>query len=145
MSKTEIIRFNIRVYGILIQNDQLLLSTETLDGFKFTKFPGGGLEFGEGMHDCLKREFNEELDVDINVLGHIYTTDFFQQSAFRKTDQVVSVYFRVEPLRPIQIKPLQITPTHNIDFFWFPLSQFGPELLTFPIDKRVAEIIPTIV
>ena len=51
---------SIRVYGILINgNKQLLVSDEFIRGGYYTKFPGGGLEFGEGTRDCLKREKNQ--------------------------------------------------------------------------------------
>lgn len=70
--------FNLRVYGILInENKQVLVSDEFIRGNYYTKFPGGGLEFGEGTRECLKREFKEELDLDITVGEHLYTTDFF--------------------------------------------------------------------
>ena len=55
-------RFNIRVYGILINdNKQVLVADEYIRGGMYTKFPGGGLEFGEGTRDCLKRELKEEV------------------------------------------------------------------------------------
>jgi ADP-ribose pyrophosphatase YjhB (NUDIX family) len=74
-------QFNIRVYGILInEQKQLLVSDEFIRGGYYTKFPGGGLEFGEGTRDCLKREFIEELNLKIEVLDHLYTTDFYQES-----------------------------------------------------------------
>ena len=51
-------RFNIRVYGICInERQEVLLSDESYRDLHFTKFPGGGLGFGEGTIDCLKREF----------------------------------------------------------------------------------------
>ena len=59
-------KFNVRVYGIWIKNEKILLSHENIDGFEMIKFPGGGLEYGEGALDCLKREFKEELDVEIS-------------------------------------------------------------------------------
>ena len=50
--------FNIRVYGILLNDrNEVLVSDECRNGYSFTKFPGGGLEFGEGLVDGLKREF----------------------------------------------------------------------------------------
>ena len=68
----------VRVYGIWINDDsQILLSDEYYDGAYFTKFPGGGLELGEGVLDCLKREWKEELGVEIENIRHFYTTDFF--------------------------------------------------------------------
>jgi len=49
-------RFNIRVYGILIDHDKRVLTTlEKIKGQLYRKFPGGGLEWGEGTIDCLKR------------------------------------------------------------------------------------------
>jgi hypothetical protein len=48
--------FTIRVYGLLIHNGFMLVSDELIRGHRITKFPGGGLEFGEGTKDCLIRE-----------------------------------------------------------------------------------------
>ncbi len=57
--------FNIRVYGVLInQQNQVLVSDEYIRGSYYTKFPGGGLELGEGTRNCLKREFKEEMDLE---------------------------------------------------------------------------------
>ena len=90
----EINRFTIRVYGLLInEQNQVLLVHERMPEIEFTKFPGGGLEFGEGTADCLIREFKEETGLDVQVKRHLYTTDFFQQSAFRKTDQLIAIYY----------------------------------------------------
>ena len=74
--------FNIRVYGILFgEGKKVLVSDEFIRGNYYTKFPGGGLDFGEGTRDCLKREFKEEMDLDVLVTDHLYTTDLIQMSA----------------------------------------------------------------
>ena len=58
--------FNIRVYGILKDSqNRILVTDEFIRGNYFTKFPGGGLEFGEGTRDCLKREFKEEANLGV--------------------------------------------------------------------------------
>ena len=88
--------FNIRIYGLLLDNQQrLLVSDEFIKGNFFTKLPGGGLEIGEGTRDCLKREFKEETGLDVEIGKHIYTTDFFQISAFNNKDQIISIYYWV--------------------------------------------------
>ena len=85
--------FNLRVYGILLNAQrQVLVSDEFIRGNYYTKFPGGGLEFGEGTRECLQREFKEEMDLAVEVGEHIYTTDFFQMSAFRPDHQIISIY-----------------------------------------------------
>src|SRR3981189_2606911 len=95
--------FTIRVYGILLnKNKQVLVSDEHIRGKQYTKFPGGGLEFGEGTRDCLKREFMEEMNLDVRVTDHLYTTDFFQMSSFNPYHQIISIYYRVEALEEIR-------------------------------------------
>src|SRR5205814_1486561 len=92
--------FNVRVYGILIHNESILVADEYIAGRYITKLPGGGLEFGEGTIDCLIREFKEEMDIEIEVYKHFYTTDFFQPSAFKKNQQVISIYYQVKTASP---------------------------------------------
>jgi 8-oxo-dGTP pyrophosphatase MutT (NUDIX family) len=76
--------FNIRVYGILVNEEKkVLVSDELIRGSYITKFPGGGLEFGEGTRDCLQREFMEEMNIFIppiifNYLLLIPRTRLFQ-------------------------------------------------------------------
>lgn len=88
--------FTIRVYGLLEQDGKVLAIRERIAGEEYLKFPGGGLEFGEGLRDCLKREFQEELSLGIEVGEHLYTCDHFVQSKFRPDRQVLAVYYLVK-------------------------------------------------
>ena len=148
-------RFNVRVYGILIDEARrILVSDEYIRGSYYTKFPGGGLEFGEGTRHCLKREFREEMDLDVSVGEHIYTTDFFQLSAFNPEHQIISIYYYVQALEPIRA-PLReklfdfdeaqlktYSETGETETFRFiDWDSFSPDSVTLPIDKIVAEII----
>ncbi|MDR3713650.1 MAG: NUDIX domain-containing protein [Puia sp.] len=147
--------FTIRVYGILLgTNGQVLVSDEYIRGNYYTKFPGGGMEFGEGTRDCLKREFKEEMDLEVRVGNHLYTTDFFQLSAFNPEHQIVSIYYFVEALEPIKA-PLRDRPfdfderemdlykkTGETETFRFiDRNLFSEETVTLPIDKVVAGIL----
>ena len=90
-----ITRFNIRVYFLLYDEalTSVLLSDEIVQGDYYTKFPGGGLEYGEGLLDCLHREAREELGQDVEVLRQFYTTELFQVSKFVPEDQIICVYY----------------------------------------------------
>ena len=147
--------FNVRVYGILINEKmQILLSDEYIRGKYYTKFPGGGLEIGEGTRDCLKREFKEEMDLNVEIGDHIYTTDYFQRSAFNPDDQIISIYYFVKPLEPITflLTNSKFDFTENqlkvyedksaIETFRFvDLKDFSEEEVTLPIDKIVARLL----
>lgn len=136
-------RFNIRVYGILInENKEVLISDECRGGVFFTKFPGGGLEWGEGLKDCLKREFQEELSIDIEPEELFYCTDFFMESAFRKTDQLISIYYKIAYNRINELIFAEYTIPFQEEqekFRWISLQEISEKTMTFPIDKLVAE------
>ncbi|MBW0160602.1 MAG: NUDIX domain-containing protein [Sediminibacterium sp.] len=141
--------FNIRVYGILLDSQQrLLVSDEFIRGAYITKLPGGGLEFGEGTRDCLKREFKEETGLDVEIGEHFYTTDFFQISAFNQKDQIISIYYKVHIAEPILLetktKPFDLSPEQTSNpngesevFRWIPLNELTTDSVTLPIDKVV--------
>ncbi|MEO8765944.1 MAG: NUDIX domain-containing protein [Ginsengibacter sp.] len=147
--------FNLRVYGILInKKKQVLVSDEYIRGKYYTKFPGGGLELGEGTRDCLTREFKEEMDLEVLVEDHIYTTDYFQMSAFNPEHQIISIYYSVKTLEPITVplrnrefdfdeKQMSIYREKNeIETFRFiDWNDFSAESVTLPIDRIVAAII----
>jgi len=147
--------FNIRVYGILInEHKQVLVSDEYIRGMYITKFPGGGLEFGEGTRDCLRREFMEEMSLKVDVTDHIYTTDFYQKSAFNPEHQIISIYYFVNALEPITA-PLRTSQfdfdeqqlkiyaeTGETETFRFVnWEDFSAGSVTLPIEKVVAGII----
>ncbi len=139
--------FNVRIYGLLI-NDQneILISDEQEFGMQFSKFPGGGLEFGEGLIDGLKREFMEECNMEIEVLKHFYTTDFFIKSIFNES-QLVCVYYLVKNVTPVEL----IIKTEQFDFDgrgdvlqsfrWKKIAELKKEDLTFPLDQHVAGLL----
>lgn len=132
-------RFNIRVYGIYInERDEILLSDESHAGRSFTKFPGGGLEFGEGTIECLKREFREEFALEIEIGELYYLTDFFQISAFSENDQVISVYYFIQA-DTIRLDQLVSNPTESERLHWKKLSELHVSQLTFPIDQFVVD------
>lgn len=133
--------FNVRAYGILILDGSILLSTEKHQNIEFTKLPGGGLEFGEGLHDCLLREFKEEAGLDIRVQQHIYTTDFFQQSAFNKSEQLISVYYQVIPVLSQDLLREINSLEANKHFFWKELASLTEKDFTFPVDKHVCSLL----
>lgn len=128
---------------------QVLVSDEYIRGGYYTKFPGGGLEFGEGTLECIVREWQEELGQDVKVVEHIYTTDFFQISAFDNETQIISIYYLVTPASPftanVGATPFDFAIPEGAEEVerarWIDWNEFSAEAVTLPIDKVVADII----
>jgi len=147
--------FNIRVYGILInEQKQILVSDEFIRGNYYTKFPGGGLEIGEGTRDCLKREFKEEMNLEVEIGNHIYTTDFYQRSVFNPHHQIISIYYYAKALEPITAPirskefdfdeaQLKVYEKENeVETFRFiDWDIFTSDKVTLPIDKFVVNML----
>ena len=139
--------FNVRVYGLLInEREQILISDEEEYGVRFSKFPGGGLEYGEGLIDGLQREFMEECNAAVTVLNHFYTTDFFCKSAFNDS-QIISVYYFVKPDNELQLNFKEKIFDFDSDgeilqaFRWKSISELVPEDATFPTDQKVIALL----
>ncbi len=139
--------FNVRVYGLLInENREILVSDEQAYGVRFSKFPGGGLELGEGLIDALKREFMEECTAQIEVISHFYTTDFFEKSSFNDS-QVISVYYLIKEVAPLQLAFK--TKIFDFDgdgeilqaFRWVNIEALSIEEITFKTDKTVVQLL----
>jgi ADP-ribose pyrophosphatase YjhB (NUDIX family) len=136
------------VYGLIINSkDQVLLSDEFQLGMKMTKFPGGGLEFGEGTIDCLKREAREEFDQEIEVLEHFYTLDYFQPALFYSDYQLISIYYKARFKEPVSFDVSTIPfdfkemKNGNMSFRWKSLDKITEDDLTLPVDKKVAKML----
>jgi len=152
-------RFTIRVYGILMdENKRVLLSDEFIRGDYFTKFPGGGMEFGEGTRDCLKREFKEETGLDVTIGAHIYTTDYFQISAFNKRDQIIPIYYYAHANNPEELSKLNTKATvfdfapHQVADMsaqcellrWIEWNELTEDAVSLPIDKIVVKMLKSL-
>lgn len=141
-------RFVIRVYAIIInEKNEALLSDEYMVDTRMTKFPGGGLEFGEGSIDCLKREAIEEFGQPVEIINHFYTTDFYQKALFYDNTQLISIYYRAQFCDPIHFKisniPFDFSENINgsQSFRWKSIKQLSIDDVTFPIDKKVVEML----
>ena len=140
-------QFNIRVYAIIFNDrGELLISHEHMLGTFMTKFPGGGLEYGEGTIDCLKREAIEEFGQEIEVIDHFYTTDYFQPALFFTNTQLISIYYKARFTNPNGLPKatgplLTNAPEGSISFEWIHPSKIETERLTFPIDRKVVALI----
>jgi mutator protein MutT len=138
-------QYNLRVYGIIINsNNEVLVSDERRYGVSMTKFPGGGLNWGEGHKETLVREIKEEMNLDAEIGEFFYVNDFFQPSAYREEDQLFSFYYRVSKIDfdaiPISNHSYPLTEEGE-KFRWVSISDLNEDMFTFPIDKKVGSLL----
>ena len=99
----------------------------------------------------------EEMNLKVEVGDHIYTTDFYQVSAFNPGHQIISIYYYAEALEPITV-PLR-TKIFDFDehqlktyadtgetetFRFINWEDFTDESVILPIDKIVAKLLKEI-
>ncbi|CAM4079240.1 ADP-ribose pyrophosphatase YjhB, NUDIX family [Pedobacter westerhofensis] len=141
--------FNVRVYGLLINDaNQLLVSDEQSGGMSFSKFPGGGVEYGEGLIDALKREFMEECEAEIEIISHFYTTDFFEKSSFNDS-QIISIYYLVRETGPLKLnyktRVFDFDPDTLQSFRWINLTDLHEDDVTFRTDKTAVSLLLSLI
>ena len=136
-------KFNLRVYALLINEKQeILLSDENRFGKFFTKFPGGGVEHGEGIQDALFRELQEELHLEISSADFFYFNEFHQASAFDQSNLVAFYYIVNIQKAAVQLQEEDYTiPFEQEQELqrWKAVHELKKDELTFPIDQKVLE------
>lgn len=131
--------FNVRIYALLEHKGKVLVIHEPFQGELIYKFPGGGLEFGEGTKDCLIREFKEELNLDVEIGSHFYTQDFFVLNAFDPTEQILLIYYKAT-ITDKTLTQLKILDADINELLWIDPENLKAEKFTLEADKVVIEL-----
>ncbi len=133
-------KFNVRVYALIVNGHKLLVSKEQIDHIKMFKFPGGGLEFGEGLKDAILRELKEELKLTPLKIEQFYISESFVQSQLRDNEQVLAVYYRIWYKGDLELRSIEQATTfgskNNLSFEWRNLDDTLLKVLSFDTDKE---------
>ena len=65
----------VRITGILVEDDNILLLDQDVTASRHWSLPGGALEPGETIEQCLIREMKEETGLDVAVGDLLYICD----------------------------------------------------------------------
>lgn len=130
-------KINVRVYAAILKEGKILALYEEYVGENLIKFPGGGLEFGESVLECVERELEEELNIKVKNIEHLYTQEDFLVSKFRNNEQLLTIYYVAEM---IDENELLIMDPCIEKIEWVSLdAEENPFLL--PIDKIVFDLL----
>jgi ADP-ribose pyrophosphatase YjhB (NUDIX family) len=134
--------FNIRVYGFLVEDNKLLLSREWYPFYSqgMLKFPGGGMRMGEGVVDCLKREFKEETGVSLLDVALFHMAEGVLPCLFDGgKSQVVPVYYEIlkyEGILPVGVEQDIPEKRGRATLEWHEINKSVLNLLTFEADRE---------
>lgn len=124
----------IRVAVLIVKDEKVLLVRHHKMGASYWLLPGGGLEYGESIEECAKRELQEETGLEVSVGDLIYLSESIPPDLHR---HVVNVYLEGK----IEGGTLQVGQDDVlVGVEWAPVSQLeyldlrppiGRELLTY--------------
>lgn len=71
----ELRHVRIRVGVIVVSGSSILLVEHQKEDWSYWLIPGGGLDFGETVHECAKREMKEETNLDIELDKFLFMSE----------------------------------------------------------------------
>ncbi len=121
------------VHGVVL-NDERAILLHTREDYSSWALPGGKLELGESLTDCLKREMFEEtgLSVHAEKLLGIFSSPEYILSVKEKVFQPLLIVF----LCKVDRGELT-TSAESLSFIWMSRENMK-DLETFPLVKEIA-------
>ena len=133
----------VRVYGFLEDaQGRVLVSAERFRGIPLVKYPGGGVEWGEGIHEALVREFQEELQLDVAVGELVFFNEFSVVSAFDPEVQVFSFFYRVTAVGPMSFathSAVAVPDEEGERAVWVSKAELAHIPFTYPIEQEATK------
>ena len=111
--------FNIRITGILIENNKILLVKQKLSDKRNWSLPGGRLERGETLSQGLIREMKEETGLDVEIVRMLYLCDVAASS-----NTILHITFLLKKTGgevELQSNEFDENPIHDVKFV--PISE----------------------
>lgn len=126
----------IRVAVVIIEEGKILLARHHKGGRKYWLLPGGGVNYGETLVECAKREIREEANLEVEIEDLLFINESIPPDYHR---HVLNLYFRGR----ITGGSLQIGPEPILDAIEFvDLSQLD-FLTLYPNVKQEIKALAT--
>ncbi|WP_246880644.1 NUDIX hydrolase [Sporosarcina sp. 6E9] len=140
--KTDVAVFNYRVAGIWILDQHVLLHKNVND--EHWALPGGRVKITEESKTGLRREFQEELNLNVKVKRLIWTTEnFFNYDG--KSFHEIAFYYQVTSNNDYELKSGEFYGTEEdkpLVYKWVPIAKLDEILLQPEFLKNGIKNIP---
>ena len=131
-------KLNVRTAGIIIHNNKLLVH-RNLNEDHYALI-GGRIEIGENSEDALKREIQEELGKEIEIMGNIATIENFFEKDSQKYHEIMFVHkaeFINEEDKKIETTIKNIEGKEYLKYEWIDLEKINEYSLKPQIIKQI--------
>jgi 8-oxo-dGTP pyrophosphatase MutT (NUDIX family) len=128
--------YRVAVRAVIVSNNKLLAVKET-DGDDWWAIPGGGVDYGESLKDCLLREIYEEIGIQSS-----FVTSNFQITHYN-IGKVVNGVPRMNVFFTVTVPESKVTKTDHVEEWgWFTKAEFMELAMNSSYDKaELAQII----
>jgi len=111
-------RTKVRVSGIIISNNQILLIHRKKEGKEYWVFPGGGVEEGETNKEAVVREVKEETSLEVNKVKLAFDNFYYCEVEYAKPElggpekvrMTADNWYQPEWVKLSRIKDLNVYP-----------------------------------
>ena len=138
METVKAMKFTARCYALIVSDTgRLLVMKERWRDVDLNKLPGGGLELGEGLLECLNRELKEEFArFEPCQWSHLHTPTHYFTSQFRPDEQLLLTYFKA--VAPVKEQRWALNPEESENLLgieWLSLRKENRSWFTLESDR----------
>jgi len=121
--------FEAHVYGVIVNTGGKVLFIKSVGGLKKYMFPGGTIEVGEDLVDCLKREIKEETNLKVEIVAPVHV----ETLTFKNPPQLAIYYTCKNPKGEFKIS------SEHKEYVWEIPSNFDVNLIAHPSLLEIAK------
>ena len=102
--------YRVTIKGLLVREGKLMLVQDFTNPLElgFWELPGGGLDFGEEMHEALKRELKEEMGLTVTWIAD---KPLYMYTQRREAKRNMEWHYVLVVGFPIEVENLDFTPS----------------------------------
>lgn len=124
--------FNVRVTGVLIEDNKILLVKQKVNDKKNWSLPGGKLEQGETLEQGIIREMKEETGFDVEITRLLYLCDV--SASDNTLLHITFLLKRVDGDIKLPTNEFETNPIHEVEFV--PIS----DLIEYGFNEKFVEL-----